>query len=69
MTKDEEWRFEAWRVCTACGGTGEPPPKKTSEPTSVFSGPTECRKCDGKKRETKAFTLVQLAAELKSLTF
>jgi hypothetical protein len=70
MTKDEEWRFEAWRLCAPCRATPGLEPEPAWTP-GASPDPTRrpCTQCGGQKREVKTFTLVQLAAELKSVTF
>jgi DnaJ-class molecular chaperone len=69
MIKSEGWSFEAWRVCTQCKGTGEEPKKPPKAGVSYWRSASRCTKCDGQKRETRTFTFVQLAAELKSVAF
>ena len=66
-----DWSIEAVRTCTTCEGTGKNPPPTPSGPgqTSYLQAPRpfECPTCGGAKEERKRFTLVDLAAELRTL--
>jgi hypothetical protein len=70
---DEEWRFEAWRKCPTCGGSGrkeETLPWTGMGTSRALECPT-CHKLDDQFRrpgfQRKTFTLVELAAELRNL--
>ena len=65
-----EWSIEAVRACVACEGTGRRPaslPASAQDPATLAPRSIECLTCGGAGEERKRFTLVDLAAELRTL--